>query len=50
MLYQEDDPEFDDGWLTDNEKLTSYIKAREQIVGKESQRSIVAICSRIPIF
>ena len=31
MLYQEDDPDFDHGWLTANEKLTSYIKAREQI-------------------
>ena len=32
MLDQEDDPELDDEWLTANEQLTRFIKAREQIV------------------
>ena len=31
MLYQEDDPELDDEWLTDNEKLTRFRKAREKL-------------------
>ena len=34
MLYQEDDPELDDEWLTANEQLTRFSKAREQIVGR----------------
>ena len=34
MLDQEDDPELDDEWLTDDEKLTRFIKSREQIVGR----------------
>ena len=34
MLYQEDDPEFDDEWLTADEQLTRFSKAREQIVGR----------------
>ena len=34
MLYQEYDPELDDEWLTDNELLTRFRKAREKIVGK----------------
>ena len=33
MLDQEDDPDLDDDWLTDNERLTHFSKAREQIVG-----------------
>ena len=32
MLEQEDDPELDDYWLTANEWLTSFIKARDWIV------------------
>ena len=32
MLDQEDDPELDDEWLTSNEQLTRFSKAREQIV------------------
>ena len=32
MLYQEDDPELYDEWLTANEQLTHFNKAREQIV------------------
>ena len=34
MLYQEDDPELDDEWLTVDEQLTRFRKAREQIVGR----------------
>ena len=34
MLGQEDDPELDDEWLTANEQLTRFRKAREQIVGR----------------
>ena len=34
MLYQEDDPELDDEWLTSNEQLTHFIKDGEQIVGR----------------
>ena len=33
MLDQEDDPELDDKWLTANEQLTRFSKAREKIVG-----------------
>ena len=33
MLDQEDDPELDDEWLTADEQLTRFSKAREQIVG-----------------
>ena len=29
MLYEEDDPELDDEWLTAHERLTRYRKARE---------------------
>ena len=32
MLDQEDDPELDDEWFTDDEHLTSFCKAREKIV------------------
>ena len=34
MLYQEDDPDLDDEWLTADERLTCFSKAREQIVGR----------------
>ena len=34
MLDQEDDPELDDEWLTDNDQLTNFSKAREQILGR----------------
>ena len=34
MLYQEDDPELHDEWLTADEQLTCFIKSREQIVGR----------------
>ena len=33
ILYQEDDPELDDEWLTADEQLTRFSKTREQIVG-----------------
>ena len=34
MLYQEDNPELDDEWLTADEQLTRFSKAREQILGR----------------
>ena len=34
MLDQEDNQEFDDEWLTVDEQLTRFSKAREQIVGR----------------
>ena len=34
MLDQEYDPELDDEWLTADEQLTRFSKAREQIVGR----------------
>ena len=49
MLDQEDDPDLDNEWLTDDERLTSFSKARE-INCREVQKSIVAIYSRNPIF
>ena len=34
MLDQEDDPELDEEWLTVDDKLTRFSKAREQIIGR----------------
>ena len=34
MLDQEYDPELDDEWLTSDEQLTRFSKAREKIVGR----------------
>ena len=34
MLAHVDDPELDDEWLTANEQLTRFSKAREKIVGR----------------
>ena len=34
MLDQEDDPELDDEWLTANEQLARFRKARKKIVGR----------------
>ena len=34
VLDQEDDPELDDEWLTADEQLTRFRKAREKIVGR----------------
>ena len=34
MLDQEDDPEFNDQWLSVDEQLTCFSKAREQMVGR----------------
>ena len=34
MLYQEENPELDDEWLTADEQLTRLRKAIEQIVGR----------------
>ena len=33
MLDQEEDPELDDEWLTSDEQLTRFSKAREQLLG-----------------
>ena len=33
MLYQEDDPELDDEWLTSDERFTHFSKVIQQIVG-----------------
>ena len=35
MLDQEDDSELDDEWLTVDEQLTRFSKAREKIVGRD---------------
>ena len=32
MLDQEDDPELEDEWLTDDDRLTNFSKSREKIV------------------
>ena len=42
MLYQEDDPESDDGWITADEWLTFFSKSIEQVVGR--------VCKLIPVF
>ena len=34
MLDQEDDPELDNEWLTADEQLTRFSKAREKILGR----------------
>ena len=34
MLDKEDDPELYDEWLTDNERLTRFSKARERFLGR----------------
>ena len=34
MLDQENDPELDNEWLTDDEQLTRFSKARKKILGK----------------
>ena len=34
ILYQEDDPELDNEWLTENERLTRFSKYREKILGR----------------
>ena len=34
MLYQEDDTELDDNWLTNNERLKTFINARERVVSR----------------
>ena len=33
MLYQEDDPELNDEWLTDDDQLTRFRKYGEKIIG-----------------
>ena len=61
MLDQEDDPDLDDEWLTANEQLTRFIKAREQIVrrvrgsespsvqGPQSSEEDLVVWERVPI-
>ena len=40
ILDQEGDPELDDEWLTADEQLTRFSKAREQIVGRAKGLSV----------
>ena len=61
MLYQEDDPELDDEWLTADERLTRFSKDREQIVGRvkvsespyvqgtQSSEEYLVVRERVPI-
>ena len=61
MLDQEDDPELDDEWLTANEQLTRFSKAREKIVGRvkgiespsvqgpQSYEEYLVVRERVPI-
>ena len=49
MLDQEYDPDLDDEWLTADDRLTCFSKAREHIF-REVQMSRVSICSRTTIF
>ena len=61
MLDQEDDPELYDDWLTSNEKLTRFIKAREQVIGRgkgteslsvqgiQSSEEALVVRERVPI-
>ena len=43
MLYQEDDPELDDEWLTIDDQLTRFSKAREQIVGRVKGKESISV-------
>ena len=61
MLYQEDDPELDDEWLTTDDQLTHFSKDREQIVGRvkvlespsfqvpQSSKEDLVLRERVPI-
>ena len=61
MSDQEDDPELDDEWLTADEQLTRFRKAREQIVGRvkgtespsvrgpQSSEEDLVLMERVPI-
>ena len=61
MLYQEYDTELDDEWLTADEKLTRFRKAREKIVGRvkvsespsvkgpQSSEEDILVRERVPI-
>ena len=40
MLDQEDDPELDEEWLTADEQLKRFSKAREQIVGRAKGKEL----------
>ena len=44
MLDQEDDPELDDEWLTDDDQLTRFSKSREQIVGRVKVTESPSVC------
>ena len=43
MLYQNNNPELDDGWLTTYEGLTHFIKAREKIVGRVKGAELIFV-------
>ena len=43
MLYQEDYPELDDEYLTDDERLTHFIKARKNIVGRLKVSELLSV-------
>ena len=43
MLDQEYDPELDDEWLTDDDQLTRFSKAREQIVGRVKETELPSV-------
>ena len=61
MLDQEYDIELDDEWLTSDEQLTRFIKAREKIVGRvkgrespsfqgtQSSEEYLVVRERVPI-
>ena len=61
MLDQEDDPELYDEWLTADEQLTRFIKAREKIVGRvkgsespsvqgtQCSEEVLVVRDRVPI-
>ena len=43
MLDQEDNPELDDEWLTSNEQLTRFIKARDKHLGRAKGSELPSI-------
>ena len=43
MVDQEDDPELYDEWLTANNQLTLFSKAREEIVGRVKRTELPSV-------
>ena len=43
MLYQENDPYLDDGWLTADMRLTRFSKDRERVVGRVKGVYLISI-------